>query len=456
LSSVRPSISLTMIVRDEENDLPACLTSARPLVDEIVVVDTGSTDRTREIAREHGARVVAFAWIEDFAAARNAALDHATGDWVLWLDADEVLQADAPDALRTEVAALAPEVTFLRVPVLDRLPDGGTTLYRGRRVFRRLPDIRWHHPIHESLVHAGGDGPHRDALAASVLIDHRGYADPGARRARGKNERNLRILERELAARPDDADLLHFIAREQLALGDLAGALASARRGLAQARAAGLREALWATALRAAIGLRQPAIASEALAALPPAIASPELCYLLGCALQDAGDLAAAERMLEQARARRDTVVPYPVDADAGGWKALQELGAIAWARGQRDVALAHWRAAQAEAPDNPGLNLLIARALMDAERYQEAYEHLDRLTHRRPEVAAYWEALGALLVDDEEWLGAADAMARAVQRHELPGLYRLLATALEKLGRGQDAANARTIAGRLERRLGG
>ncbi|MGP0063721.1 MAG: glycosyltransferase family 2 protein [Isosphaeraceae bacterium] len=87
----RPSVTLTMIVKDEEANLPRSLGSVRGIFDEIVVVDTGSTDRTQEIAREFGARVFEFAWIDDFAAARNAALAQASGDYAFWLDADDVV-----------------------------------------------------------------------------------------------------------------------------------------------------------------------------------------------------------------------------------------------------------------------------------------------------------------------------------------------------------------------------
>ena len=86
--SGRATVTLTMIVRDEEANLPACLSSVQGLFDEIVVVDTGSRDRTKEIALGFGARVFDFAWVDDFAAARNAALAQATGDYAFWLDAD--------------------------------------------------------------------------------------------------------------------------------------------------------------------------------------------------------------------------------------------------------------------------------------------------------------------------------------------------------------------------------
>ena len=82
-------ISLCMIVKDEEEMLPGCLAAVAEHVDEIVVVDTGSTDRTVEIAESFGANVVEFPWNGSFADARNVSLDHATGDWILWLDADE-------------------------------------------------------------------------------------------------------------------------------------------------------------------------------------------------------------------------------------------------------------------------------------------------------------------------------------------------------------------------------
>ena len=88
----RASVSLTMIVRDEEKNLSTCLGSVRGIFDEIVVVDTGSTDRTIEIARSFGAKVFEFPWVDSFAAARNEALSHATGDYAFWLDADDVVE----------------------------------------------------------------------------------------------------------------------------------------------------------------------------------------------------------------------------------------------------------------------------------------------------------------------------------------------------------------------------
>src|SRR5229473_1042408 len=83
------SVSLCLMVRNEEESLPGCLQSVAGAANEIIVVDTGSTDRTKEVAANFGAKVFDFPWVDDFAAARNECIRHATGDWIFWMDADE-------------------------------------------------------------------------------------------------------------------------------------------------------------------------------------------------------------------------------------------------------------------------------------------------------------------------------------------------------------------------------
>ena len=95
-----------MIVKNEQENLPTCLASVEGIFDEIVVVDTGSSDRTKEIAREFGAKVFDFEWIDHFAAARNEALSHATGDYAFWLDADDVIERAEREKLVALLAGL--------------------------------------------------------------------------------------------------------------------------------------------------------------------------------------------------------------------------------------------------------------------------------------------------------------------------------------------------------------
>jgi glycosyltransferase involved in cell wall biosynthesis len=144
--------SLTLIARNEAGNLPACLASLRDLVDDIVVVDTGSTDDTRAVAASLGARVFDFPWRDSFAAARNEALRHARGRWVLWLDADEVFDEPNRDKLRTLLAGLRDDdPTAFVMQQRSTAPTGAATLVGQVRLFRNLPDLRWDYRVHEQM-----------------------------------------------------------------------------------------------------------------------------------------------------------------------------------------------------------------------------------------------------------------------------------------------------------------
>ena len=102
-------LSACLIVKNEEDNLAACLESIHGIADELIVVNTGSVDRTKEIAAQFGARVFDFPWIDSFAAARNECLKHATGDWIFWLDADDRVDAENRERLREVVGRLRNE-----------------------------------------------------------------------------------------------------------------------------------------------------------------------------------------------------------------------------------------------------------------------------------------------------------------------------------------------------------
>ena len=129
-------LSAAMIVRDEEAFLPNCLQSIHATVDEIVVVDTGSRDATKAVARRFGARVFDFAWRDDFAARRNHAIDQATGDWILYIDADERLRPIDPAYLRgmlSDTSKVGYQMRFFPA-------TGFTEASRAITAFKKLPD----------------------------------------------------------------------------------------------------------------------------------------------------------------------------------------------------------------------------------------------------------------------------------------------------------------------------
>ncbi|MBS0321899.1 MAG: glycosyltransferase [Proteobacteria bacterium] len=226
-------LSAALIVRDEARFLEGCLASLRDRVDEIVVVDTGSTDSSIAIARAHGARVETHAWRGDFAAARNAAIDAASGDWILYIDADERVVAFDRDPL----AAQATDPRVVACTVLFR-PRTGYTRYRELRLFRKHAAIRFHGAIHETLVPAldalCAGGAHRIA-DSEVALDHLGYDGDLAH----KHRRNLPLLEARLAREPGHVYCLDQLGVTREALGDAAGAEAAYREAIAALRATG-------------------------------------------------------------------------------------------------------------------------------------------------------------------------------------------------------------------------
>jgi len=201
------SLSVCLIVKNEEKFLGQCLKSVRGVASQIVVVDTGSTDRTVEIAREHGAEIYSFAWNDDFSAARNAALEHAASDWILMLDADEELSADGREKIKTAMNNAA--VMAWRLPIVEmgREAEGCSFV---PRLFRNAPGLfyvgRVHEQIFTSVEVRRAEWGLENRLGEAVLIHH-GYA-PELMRDRNKIERNLRLLERAIAELPDEPHLL--------------------------------------------------------------------------------------------------------------------------------------------------------------------------------------------------------------------------------------------------------
>jgi tetratricopeptide (TPR) repeat protein len=152
----RPRVSLCMIVKNEEANLSPCLESVTGLVDETIVADTGSTDRTRDIPARAGARVVDFPWVDSFAAARNESLQHATGDWIFWLDADDRLDEENQGRLRTLFAGLRDENAAYAMKCVC-LPDQSSqaaTVVDHIRLFRNHPQARWKYRVHEQILPA--------------------------------------------------------------------------------------------------------------------------------------------------------------------------------------------------------------------------------------------------------------------------------------------------------------
>jgi len=224
----RPLLSLCMIARNEAKNLATCLESVRGVVDEIVLVDTGSTDETVAVAARYGARIFRFQWVDDFSAARNEAVKHARGEWILALDADEALTPDAGRKIRGLLTDTT-HVAFLlniRSPLKDSRGQSAV-VNAWPRLFRNRPQIRYEGRVHEqlspSIARLGGLVARTD-----IVIEHRGYHQDFTDQ-RQKQVRNLALLEKERNEHPDDPMTLFHLG-EALGLGGQAEEAAKAYR----------------------------------------------------------------------------------------------------------------------------------------------------------------------------------------------------------------------------------
>ncbi len=198
-------LSLCMIVKDEARALPKCLQSAKKLVDEIVVLDTGSTDKTPQIAREHGAKVHDFQWCNDFSAARNEALKYVTGDWVLVLDADETL---VPGIMPQLKEAIQGEEYLLINLVRHEVGAIQSPYSMVSRLFRNHPNIHFSRPYHalvdDSVVEILRQEPDWViGYLQGVAIEHQGYQQDAISQ-KNKTTKALAAMEDYLASNPQD------------------------------------------------------------------------------------------------------------------------------------------------------------------------------------------------------------------------------------------------------------
>lgn len=208
-----------MIVKNEEQWLGHCLDSIKDVVDEMIIVDTGSTDSTRDIARGYGARLFSYHWNNSFADARNFGLKQATGDWILWLDADEEIDRRERHRLRDVLGSGMKLASLQTINYYGESPPDPARSNRTAqfRLFRNHPSLRFCYAIHEQLQ--GNFEPGSD-LHLPVYLHHYGYMNQAVKR-KNKSQRNMQLL---LSIREeDDYDpwFDYHLASEWYQLGDL-------------------------------------------------------------------------------------------------------------------------------------------------------------------------------------------------------------------------------------------
>jgi GT2 family glycosyltransferase/Tfp pilus assembly protein PilF len=454
--TTRARVSLCMIVKNEEENLSDCLASVADLVDEVVVVDTGSTDATREVATRSGAKVYDFAWVDSFAAARNESLRHATGEWVFWMDADDRIDEPNRERLRALFHGLGDE-NAAYVMKCRCLPDpqtGTATVVDHVRLFRNHPEIRWRHRVHEQIlpaVRAAGAG----VRPTDVVIQHVGYTDPGLRGR--KQERDLRLLLLDRKDNPDDPFTLFNLGWSYEESGRPAEALTFLERSLELSHPGdSIVRKLFALILECHRKLGQPetalAVCRKGLSYYPD---DAQLLFQQGLLLRDQGDRAGAEASFVQLLSSHEG--PHFASAAEGlrGHLTRHNLATLYHEQGRAAEAEAQWKAAVEESPDclpawlglaevflrggrwasleealerivaagqrqpsaRIAATLLRARGHLSRREYGDAKRLLQDALGQHPDDTALWVVLShALLQDGKDWIGAEKALRMVLQ----------------------------------------
>jgi len=385
----RPKLSLIMIVRDCARTLPACLESIRPWVDEMIVVDTGSVDETERIVESFEGKLFHFPWCDDFSAARNESLRHATGESVFWMDADDTIPLECGRGLRSLVySPIDPSVLGFVVKVhcpVSAEHGGGVpqmTIVDHVKLFRNRPELRFDRRIHEQVL-----GPMRrlggQVVPTNLYVVHSG-ADQSPAGQRRKCERDLRILKLELAEQPDHTFTLFNLGMTCSQLADvcegspdlwLAEAADYLRRSIRHAapQDSHVRKAF---ALLVSVEMRrgnhEKALEAcrQGRALLPCDV---ELCFFEGRLLHEMGRLEEAWSAYLRVLAPDDEWHLTSIDRDLKGFKVHQNLAAVAECLGNLAEARRQWVEVVRDAPHYRHGWQSLGQTLIKEQRFADA-----------------------------------------------------------------------------------
>ena len=373
------TVSLCMIVKDEEEMLPGCLEAVAGGVDEIIVVDTGSSDRTVEIAESFGAKVIHFPWNGSFADARNVGLDAAAGDWLMYLDADEHLVPGDAAKIRGLLGRTWREGFHLVETNYTGGDESGTSVtHLALRIFRNRPGYRFEGKIHEQKTQNMPTYLPERFEATSIGIRHYGYLKSRIS-AKEKSRRNIELLELERRESPSPFNAFN-LGSEYLMLGEPAKAAEHFDDAWESLHAGGdWTSAGYAPILasRLALARRESGRVAEAREALAVAIAAmpdhTDLHFELALCARADGDAAEAERLARHCLSLGDAPAKYASVAGTGSYLALCVLGELAEARGDAAEAESHYLGSLAEHPDYvapvlPATTLLLRRSASEEE----------------------------------------------------------------------------------------
>lgn len=382
-------LSLCMIVRDEQDMLPRCLAAVAGAVDEIVIVDTGSTDATVEIAHSFGARVLFHEWTGSFAQARNVSFEAASGDWLIYLDADEVLVEQDIPLLRSLTGRTWREAFYLsETNHTGDLDDGTAVTHNALRVVRNRPEYRFEGRLHEQIAaRLPGYLPERLEVTG-VRVEHYGYLGV-VRDSREKSRRNIELLRLQQAESPPTPFLHYNLGSEYAAADEPVAALAELERawalleGLPDRESYEFAPALVSRMVKALRACGRPADAiARAEEGLERFNGFTDLVFEQALAAIALGQDARARELLERCIEMGDAPSRYTATLGSGSYLPRLQLAELRRAAGDHEGASALLEHCLREHPRFIGSVLPYAGLLLaNGVEPDEVVTRLERLT---------------------------------------------------------------------------
>lgn len=408
-----PRLSVCMIVKDEARLLGAALASVQGRADEIVVVDTGSTDDTVAIARRFGATVAHAPWTGSFADARNVAIDHATGDWILMLDADQRVEPSSWEELRRLLHVELPTAYLLRqLNYTEREGDDAFVEHLIVRLFPNRPEVRYEGAVHEQVV-CTDETLGFQVGRSGVVLHHDGYR-PQYRNGQAKAERDRIALERDVHDRPDDAFAWYNLGLTYRALGMDEDASVALRRSIALGTAARRTYAPPGFVLHAKIELGRArgalGLTGEAVQLLESAVRadpdSPDAWAALGTAYAMAGRWPDALEAFRSVQTCPVAPATAPTDRTLIAWQAAVGEAQMLRVLGRLDEAADVLEGLRSQGHGHVGVVVTLAEVERDRGDVAGAVALLQSLDAEHltvPAIAALLESLVGGLADGPE-----------------------------------------------------
>lgn len=388
-----PTLGAVMIVKNEEKNLGGILSDIHGVVDELCIVDTGSSDGTIALAESFGARIEHFPWCDDFSAARNCSLGHASSDYLIWLDADDRIDGKDQEALRAIKASLSPgKDRAYMLKILSRSEDMSDTVSYQTRIVPNRDSVRFEGRVHEQILPSlKRSGIPVESL--DITIRHTGYHDHAARVAKAR--RNLAILTEELREGKGSASQHFFMAMACIGMEDYRQCLEHLTRARQKRTDEDWLHFSYSISTECLLRLEWM---EDALAEITKGTRifrdSPLLHYYLGLVCTRAGRFAEGAAAFQKALALPRRIDSYPIPPDLGT-SILLQYGKALEKTGRTGDVLDVYQQALKSGTRQQAVHSALGIALLQTGRIDDAQLHLDRAREMSPTVdAALWESL--------------------------------------------------------------